>query len=66
MTGDVRLREAVQRAVAYTVAAQDPYGGGWRYRAGDPGDTSQLGWQLMSLKSAELAGIPIPDARARE
>ena len=62
MTGDVRLREAVQRAVAYTVAAQDPYGGGWRYRPGDPGDTSQLGWQLMALKSAELAGVPIPDA----
>ena len=37
-------------------------GGGWRYRPGDAGDTSQLGWQLMSLKSAELAGIPMPDA----
>ncbi len=26
------------------------------------GDTSQLGWQLMALKSAELAGIPMPEA----
>ena len=61
MTRDTRLREPVRRAVAYTIAAQDPTGGGWRYRPGDPGDTSQLGWQLMTLKSAELAGIPIPE-----
>lgn len=65
MTGDPRLREPVQRAVGYTVAAQDPSGGGWRYKPGDPGDTSQLGWQLMALKSAELAGIPIPDSCRR-
>jgi len=61
MTGDPRLREPVQRAVGYTLAAQDRSGGGWRYKPGDPGDTSQLGWQLMALKSAELAGVPIPD-----
>lgn len=61
MTRDSRLREPVRRAVAYTLAAQDPAGGGWRYRPGDPGDTSQLGWQLMTLKSAELAGISIPE-----
>lgn len=61
MTRDERLLEPVRRAVAFTVAAQDPTGGGWRYKPGDAGDTSQLGWQLMSLKSAELAGIPIPE-----
>lgn len=60
MTGDERLRDPVYRAVSYTVAAQDPTGGGWRYKPGDPGDTSQLGWQLMALRSAELAGIPVP------
>lgn len=61
MTRDHRLRDPIQRALRYTVAAQDPSGGGWRYNPGDPGDTSQLGWQLMALKSAELAGIPIPE-----
>lgn len=61
LTRDQRLREPVRRAVGYTVAAQDPRGGGWRYRPGDAGDTSQLGWQLMALKSAELAGIPMPE-----
>ncbi|HUT09444.1 MAG TPA: hypothetical protein VMY42_03025 [Thermoguttaceae bacterium] len=60
MTNDQRLYPSVRRAVNYTIAAQDPSGGGWRYNPGDPGDTSQCGWQLMALKSAELAGIPIP------
>jgi hypothetical protein len=61
MTRDQRLQEPVRRAIGYTIAAQDPKGGGWRYKPGDAGDTSQLGWQLMSLKSAELAGIPMPE-----
>jgi hypothetical protein len=61
MTGDQRLEPAVRRAIGYTIAAQDPYGGGWRYQPRDPGDTSQLGWQFMALRSAELAGIPLPE-----
>jgi len=61
MTGDERLVEPVRRAVGYTVMAQDPYGGGWRYSPRSGGDTSQLGWQFMALKSAELAGIPVPE-----
>jgi hypothetical protein len=60
MTGDERLRAPVQGAVDYTLAAQNPTTGGWRYTPRDPGDTSQLGWQLMALKSAELAGIDVP------
>jgi hypothetical protein len=60
MTGDQRLQRPVRRAIGYTIAAQDPAGGGFRYRPGDPGDTSQCGWQLMALKSADLAGITMP------
>ncbi|MBN2475574.1 MAG: hypothetical protein JXB62_13260 [Pirellulales bacterium] len=60
MSADERLREPVGRAIDYTIAAQHPTLGGWRYLPGDPGDTSQCGWQVMALKSAELAGIPIP------
>ncbi len=60
MTHDPRLEEPVRRAVGYTLAAQNPSGGSWRYMPLNPGDTSQFGWQLMALKSAELAGIPIP------
>jgi len=60
MTGEARLQPHVRRAIEFTVAAQDPGTGGWRYRPGDPGDTSQLGWQFMALKSAELAGVAVP------
>ena len=65
MTGDRRLEQPVRRAISYTVASQHPTTGGWRYVPGDPGDTSQLGWQLMALKSAELAGIPMPEKTKR-
>lgn len=61
MTKDTRLREPVRRAIAYSIAAQDPSGGGWRYRSQEAGDTSQLGWQVMALTSAELAGIAVPN-----
>ncbi len=62
LTGDRALQPAVERAVAFTVAAQHPTTGGWRYQPGDQGDTSQFGWQLLALKSAELAGVPTPDS----
>lgn len=60
MTRDRRLQSGVQRAIGYTLRAQDRGTGGWRYLPSDPGDTSQLGWQLMALKSAELAGMKTP------
>jgi hypothetical protein len=62
LTGDRSLRQAVERAVDYSVAAQDSAGGGWRYQPGDRGDTSQHGWQVMALSSAALAGIDVPKA----
>jgi len=65
MTGDERLRYPVSRAVAYTISCQNRTTGGWRYRAGETGDTSQLGWQLMLLKSAELGGIDVPSDSRR-
>lgn len=66
MTGDERLRGYVERAQRYTLSAQIPQDGGWRYQVGDrEGDTSQLGWQLMALRSAELAGIPLPERSRR-
>ena len=61
MTGERRLEQPLRRAINYTIATQDPYGGGWRYKPRDAGDTSQLGWQFMALKSAQTAGIPMPE-----
>ncbi len=58
MTGDPRLKEPLRRAVRYTLHAQHPHTGGWRYRPGDAlGDTSQLGWQLMVLHCGRMARV---------
>jgi len=61
ITGDTRLEPMARAAVNYALSMQHPTDGGWRYRRGDTGDTSQLGWQLMTLKSAQLAGIEVPE-----
>lgn len=61
VTGDRRIGEAVTKAVNFSLAAQNTSTGGWRYRPGDTGDTSQLGWQIMALTSAQRAGIDVPD-----
>ncbi|MCA9087731.1 MAG: hypothetical protein KDA90_03745 [Planctomycetaceae bacterium] len=54
------LRRPLERAVNFILAAQ-LRDGGWRYIKGEErGDVSVLGWQIMALKSAELAGIEIP------
>jgi len=62
MTGDDSLRPPLDRAVAHTLAMQHPQTGGWRYAAGDRGDTSQCGWQVMVLASARAAGLTGFDA----
>lgn len=60
MTTDASLREVVERAVAFIVKSRNERTGGWRYEPGQDGDTSVLGWQIMALKSAQLAGIDVP------
>jgi hypothetical protein len=68
MTGDAALKPPLERAVRHTLAMQNLATGGWRYAAGDRGDTSQLGWQVMVLSSARnagLGGLEPAEARAR-
>ncbi len=70
MTQDPELESTVRGAIAYTLSAQHPRTGGWRYRPwqhrpNDGGDASQMGWQLMALTSADLAGIDVPQ-KARD
>ena len=63
---DLTLRAALLRAVTYTISQQDPKSGGWRYKLGQEGDVSMFGWQMMSLKSADIAGVNInPIVRER-
>jgi hypothetical protein len=63
MTGDRRLVEPIQKALGYTLQAQNRRTGGWRYQAfsvDDPGDTSQFGWQAMALLSSQNGGFSLP------
>lgn len=55
-----RLRRGVSSAARFILVRQDAESGGWRYQRGQEGDVSMLGWQLMALRSAELAGFAIP------
>ncbi len=61
LSADQSLKVAAQRAVDFIVSAQDPAGGGWRYTPRSGGDTSVVGWQLMALKSAQMAGLKVPN-----
>ncbi|MCA9291185.1 MAG: hypothetical protein KDA25_08650, partial [Phycisphaerales bacterium] len=61
MTGDVRLRAPTETATRFILDARHPEHGGWRYAPRQDGDTSVLGWQIMALRSARQAGVPIPD-----
>jgi hypothetical protein len=60
MTQDPKLRAPAQKALDYIVKAQHAPSGGWRYRPNQPADTSVVGWQLMALKSGEMAGLSVP------
>jgi hypothetical protein len=59
MSGDARLEPAIDKAIEFSLRAQHAATGGWRYKPGDTGDTSQLGWQIMALASAERAGSQV-------
>jgi hypothetical protein len=60
MTKDSALKSPAQQAIDFIVYAQDKRGGGWRYGLGEPGDTTVTGWQIMALKSAQMAGLIVP------
>ena len=54
------LAGPVRDSVRFIVAAQDSYGGGWRYLPGQPGDVTVTAWQVAALKSAAVGGIEVP------
>jgi len=62
MSHDKAVGVAAQKAVDFIQAAQNTKTGGWRYHPGEEGDTSVLGWQLMALRSAEMAGLTVKPA----
>jgi len=60
MTQDPALRDPAQRAVGFILRAQHRQSGGWRYEPRTPADTSVVGWQVMALKSAQMASLDVP------
>lgn len=66
LTSDERLKDPVERSVAFLMKSRTADGEAWRYQPGDRfgGDTSILGWAVMVLKSAQEVGVAFPeDAR---
>ena len=60
MTRDESVGAAAVKAVRLIEQVQNPAHGGWRYYLNSTdGDTSVLGWQVMALKSAQMAGIGV-------
>jgi hypothetical protein len=60
LTSDPLLKASAQRALNYIAGAQDPSGGGWRYSPRSAGDLSVTGWEVMALKSGQMAGLSVP------
>ncbi len=60
MTKDPKVGNPAQAAVGYIERAQNRDAGSWRYDfQSQDGDTSVFGWQVMALKSAQMAGLAV-------
>ncbi len=60
LSRDKRVGASAQAAVNFIQNAQDKDTGGWWYNPGQKGgDTSVFGWQVMALKSAQMAGLAV-------
>jgi hypothetical protein len=60
MTQDPALKEPAQKSIDFIIAAQNKERGGWRYAPGVGSDTSVTGAMLVAMRSAELAGLNVP------
>jgi len=62
LSRDPALYEPVRRATNFIINAQSKDHGGWRYKpTSRDGDTSVVGWQVMAITSARMAGIRVPE-----
>ncbi|MBR0226482.1 MAG: hypothetical protein IJL92_10530 [Thermoguttaceae bacterium] len=49
------ITQEAEQFIEYAQASD----GGWRYEPKEAGDTSVSGWQMMALKSAQMAGLNV-------
>ncbi len=62
LTADPALQKPAQRALQYIARAQNERGG-WDYTPRGPTpDTSIGGWQIMAMKSGQMAGLDVSTA----
>lgn len=60
LSQDPSLRRSAQMGINLIVNSQHE-AGGWRYGPSkQPGDLSVSGWQIMALKSGQMAGLDVP------
>jgi hypothetical protein len=59
MSKDDTLAAPTQAVLNVIMEAQDPVGGGWKYGAKQPGDMSVTSWQIMALKSGNMAYLQV-------
>src|SRR5690606_32882573 len=59
MTGDAELKEPAQKALDYIMETQQERLNGWRYFEQTSSDLSVTGWQMMALRSGQLAGLRV-------
>lgn len=59
MTSDIKLRLPAQKAIQFIEYAQNTQTGGWRYQPRTDGDTSVVAWQVMALRSGQMAGLTV-------
>ena len=66
LSQDPALRKSAQGGINLLVATQHE-GGGWRYSPSKvQGDLSVTGWQIMALKSGQMAGLDVPTVTVRK
>ncbi len=65
-TPDPRYSQALRKAMDFIERMQHD-DGGWRYQPDPrlPSDTSVTGWQVLAIKTAREAGVPVSDACLR-
>jgi len=67
MSKNSRTGQAAQKAINYSVDIHQKKGKeeytleAWRYTANSAADTSVVGWFIMQLKSARVAGLNVPE-----